>query len=147
MRPVRSLRAAPPDTTHPRRFCPLDRPLERSLCALLSPVLPTRLCAFADVVEGYREDNPAQTIAAVLPKGQPRKHLRAVPHHNVAQAIAKVRASGAYVSTRLSLEFTILTAARSGEVRLATWTEVDMDAAVWIAPASKMKAKREHRVP
>ena len=122
MRPVRSLRAAPPDSTHPRRFCPLDRPLERSLCALLSPVLPTRLCAFADVVEGYREDNPAQTIA-------------------------KVRASGAYVSTRLSLEFTILTAARSGEVRLATWTEVDMDAAVWIAPASRMRAKREHRVP
>ena len=70
-----------------------------------------------------------------------------MPHHNVAQAIAKVRASGAYVSTRLSLEFTILTAARSGEVRLATWTEVDMDAAVWIVPASRMKAKREHRVP
>lgn len=105
-----------------------------------------RVFAWA-VVEGYREDNPAQTIAAVLPKGQPRKHLRAVPHHNVAQAIAKVRASGAYVSTRLSLEFTILTAARSGEVRLATWPEVDMDAAAWIVPASRMKAKREHRVP
>ena len=47
----------------------------------------------------------------------------------------------------LALQFTILTAARSGEVRLATWAEIDMEAGVWTIAADRMKAGREHRVP
>ena len=46
-----------------------------------------------------------------------------------------------------ALEFAILCASRSGEVRLATWREIDLDAAVWVVPAARMKGKREHRVP
>lgn len=46
-----------------------------------------------------------------------------------------------------ALEFAILTAARSGEVRGATWAEIDLDAAVWTVPADRMKAGKEHRVP
>lgn len=46
-----------------------------------------------------------------------------------------------------ALEFAILCASRSGEVRLATWKEVDLEAAVWTIPAARMKGKREHRVP
>jgi integrase len=46
-----------------------------------------------------------------------------------------------------ALEFAILTAARSGEVRGATWGEIDLKAAVWAIPAARMKAGREHRVP
>ena len=45
------------------------------------------------------------------------------------------------------LEFTILTAARSGEVRGALWSEIDLDAAVWTVPGARMKAGKEHRVP
>jgi integrase len=45
------------------------------------------------------------------------------------------------------LEFLILTAARSGEVLGATWPEIDFDARLWIIPAERMKAGREHRVP
>lgn len=45
------------------------------------------------------------------------------------------------------LEFALLTAARSGEVRGATWAEIDMERAVWTIPAERMKARREHRVP
>ncbi len=41
----------------------------------------------------------------------------------------------------------MLTVARSGEVRLATWDEMDLAAGVWIIPAARMKAKREHRIP
>ena len=41
----------------------------------------------------------------------------------------------------------MLTVARSGEVRLATWDEMDLDAGVWTIPAARMKAKRDHRVP
>ena len=46
-----------------------------------------------------------------------------------------------------AFEFPVLTAARSGEVRLATWDEMDLDAGVWTIPAARMKAKRDHRVP
>lgn len=46
-----------------------------------------------------------------------------------------------------ALEFLALTAARSGEVRGAAWDEIDLDKALWIIPAQRMKMKREHRVP
>lgn len=46
-----------------------------------------------------------------------------------------------------ALEFAILTAARSGEVRGATWSEIDLESGVWIVPAERMKAGKEHRVP
>jgi integrase len=47
----------------------------------------------------------------------------------------------------LALEFTILTAARSGEVIGARWSEVDLAKAIWTVPAERMKAGKEHRVP
>ena len=46
-----------------------------------------------------------------------------------------------------SLEFLLLTAARRGEVRLARWTEVDLERRVWVVPSERMKLGREHRVP
>jgi len=46
-----------------------------------------------------------------------------------------------------ALEFAVLTAARSGEVRGAIWSEVDLKAALWTIPAARMKSGREHRVP
>ena len=55
----------------------------------------------------------------------------------------RVRGSG----TKLAFEFLVLTAARSAEVRLATWGEIDRDAAVWAIPGTRMKARRAHRVP
>ena len=48
---------------------------------------------------------------------------------------------------KLAFEFLVLTAARSGEVRGAVWTEIDRDEGVWTIPATRMKAKREQRVP
>ena len=53
----------------------------------------------------------------------------------------------AALATIRALEFLILTAARSGEVRGATWEEIDFESKVWIVPAERMKAGREHRVP
>jgi integrase len=46
-----------------------------------------------------------------------------------------------------ALEFLILTAARSGEVRFATWNEIDLDARLWIVPADRMKAGKIHKIP
>ena len=61
--------------------------------------------------------------------------------------IKTVRASHARPVVKLAFEFLVLTAARSGEVRGAVWTEIDRDEGVWTIPATRMKAKREHRVP
>jgi len=100
------------------------------------------------IAQGYRDDNPTEVLAQALPRdGAIKKHQRAVHHSKVADAIAVVHGSKAFVSTRLALEFLVLTAARSGEVRGARWREIDLDAAVWTVPAQRMKAKKPHRVP
>ena len=101
------------------------------------------------VAQGYRGDNLAgDAISAALPKtGTMRRHQRALPFAEVGAALARVKESRAYKGTALALEFLVLTACRSGEVRLATWDEVDLESETWTVPASRMKAKRDHRVP
>ena len=64
-----------------------------------------------------------------------------------ADALARVRASGAHRATALAFEFPVRTAGRSGQVRAARWDEVDETAATWTVPPARMKSKREHRVP
>ncbi len=101
------------------------------------------------IAQGYRADNPAgDAIAAALPKRPVQvQHMPALPHGEVAGAIATVRAGAAWIGTKLAFEFLVLTAARSAEVRLAMWDEIDLVSLVWTVPATRMKAKREHRVP
>ena len=101
------------------------------------------------IAEGYRSDNPAgDAVTAALPKGgHTTTHHRALPYSEVGAAIATVRNTGAWWSTKLAFEFLTLTATRSQEVRLAQWTEIDWDSATWTIPESHMKAGREHRVP
>ena len=64
----------------------------------------------------------------------------------LTRQISAWKGSPAWVGTKLAFELRVLTA-RSGEVRLATWDEIDTAAAVWTVPATRMKAKHEHRVP
>ena len=74
--------------------------------------------------------------------------MPALPYELVADCIAKVNSSQrASHSSKQALEFLVLTAARSAEVRKATWDEMDVDGATWTVSASRMKANREHRVP
>ena len=70
-----------------------------------------------------------------------------ISHREVAAALATVRASDAAPVVTLAFEFLVLTAARSGEVRLATWDEINTTDHVWTILATRMKANREHRVP
>ncbi len=101
------------------------------------------------VANGHRTDNPAgDAVLQALPRRRPPvKHHRALPYADVPDAVRQIRATRAWVGTRLALEFLILTACRSGEVRGAEWGEIDLDAALWTVPASRMKAAVEHRVP
>lgn len=101
------------------------------------------------IAQGHRTDNPAgQAISHALPRSRaPRPHHRALPHTEVAEALRRVRASGAYRGSILCLEFLVLTATRSGEARGARWEEIDLAEAIWSIPAARMKARRPHRVP
>ena len=96
-----------------------------------------------------RMDNPCDRVLPVLgPQGDIVQHMQALPHQDVAAAVETVRKSGsAAPAIKLALEFLVLTAARSSEVRLATWDEMDVAGGVWTISAARMKAKREHRVP
>ena len=96
----------------------------------------------------YRKDNPAGPhILSLLPKRPPSGHHPAQPHGDVGPALAEVRASRSTPVTKLAMEFLILTAARSGEVREASWSEIDLDAALWSVPGHCMKAGEPHDVP
>ena len=75
------------------------------------------------------------------------QNFRALSHFEVGAALAKVRSSDAYPSAKLCLTFLTLTATRSGEARLAEWSEIDLDTRTWTIPAERMKAGRQHRVP
>lgn len=100
------------------------------------------------VAHGWRGDNPGLTVLTLLPRQRKTaKSHKAVPYGQVADAIATVQASGVARGLRLGFEFMVLTAARTGEVRGATWDEIDLEAAVWTVPASRMKMERTHRVP
>lgn len=103
-------------------------------------------------VRGYRHgDNPARWKGH-LDKLLPKPSKVAKVEHHPALAAKEV---GAFMKTlramdglgARALEFLTLTAARSGEVRGARWSEIDMKAGVWTIPAERMKARKEHRVP
>jgi integrase len=101
------------------------------------------------VAKGWRQDNPADAIATALPKqdASKKQHRKALPYSEVAACIDAVKVSGAGLTTKLALEFVVLTACRSGEARMATWAEFDLDVKEWRIPGERMKSKRDHRVP
>jgi integrase len=101
---------------------------------------------------GWREgENPARWrghLENVLPrrsKIRRAKHHAALPWREIGNFMERLsKQNGVSV---LALRLSILTASRTGEVIGARWGEIDMPAALWIVPAERMKAGREHRVP
>ncbi len=96
-------------------------------------------------------DNPARWkghLELVLPtpaKITPVKHHDAMPYKDVPAFISRLRALTLVSAS--ALEFLILTACRTSEVRFAIWDEIDSTNRVWTIPKERMKAGREHRVP
>lgn len=100
---------------------------------------------------GYRTGpNPARwkghldKLLAAPGKLKKVDHHRALPYAKAPDFMAQLRQQEGLGAR--ALELVVLTAARSGEVRGATWNEFDLDQAMWVIPAERMKAKREHRV-
>ena len=103
-------------------------------------------------VSGYRDgENPARwrghldKVLPANPKSKRVKHLAALPFNEIGafmQALKAMDGNGAR-----ALEFTVLTAARSGEVLGAQWSEIDLANKLWTVPGERMKAGKAHRVP
>lgn len=98
---------------------------------------------------GHIAANPVTVVDHILPKQSAKpEHQPAMPWRQVPEFVAEHLASHKPTdSTRAALLLLILTAARSGEVRGATWDEFDLAGRVWNIPAVRMKAKEAHRVP
>lgn len=143
---------------------PLDQIQPRHIADALRPIwlekaetasrLKQRLHAI--MAWGWAHDhcksNPVDVVQHLLPQ-QPGKSVRtqhqpAMPWQDIPAFFAEhLRRASRYDVTRAMLEFLILTATRSGEVRGMKWPEVDLGNAIWTIPPERMKAKLQHRVP
>ena len=106
------------------------------------------------IAEGMCVSNPATGDALALPReNRISQHRKALPYAEVSGCIETIKASNAGGTTKLALEFIILTATRSGETRGACWEEFDFSGgddaatATWVIPKERIKMKRDHRVP
>ena len=100
--------------------------------------------------KNLRPDNPVDGAVAALPRanGNAQKHYRALPHREVASALGAIRrVKYTHPSTVPCVEMIVLTAVWAGEALGARWDEIDVEAARWTIPASRMKAGREFSVP
>ena len=141
---------------------PVDRITREDVLRALTPIWGTRqetarrvrqrirtVLAWAQAHGYIAGDNPAgEGIDGALPSMPAvKQHYRALPYDEVVNALAIVTASRASVAAKLALRFLVLTATRSGEIRNAEWSEVDVKRRLWVIPPLRMKANVEHRVP
>ena len=147
----------------PLRPKPIDAITTEDVLAVLAPVwtekpetasrLRGRIERVLDAgkARGLRTgENPARwrgNLDHLLPRRHKltRGHHAALPYDQVPTFVADLHERQALAA--LALEFLILTAGRSGEVRGALWSEIDLEAKLWTIPADRMKGGREHRVP
>lgn len=99
------------------------------------------------LVAGVIETNPATDLDVVAAQAPKRRHH---PHLPLAELPALLKAMDGFNGSPevlSALRMLLLTAARPGEVRGATWSEFDLEAAIWSIPAERMKMRRPHVVP
>ena len=140
---------------------PLDRVDRSDVLRVLTPIWTTRpetarrvrqrmrTVFLWGMAHGFMGTNPAgEVIDGALPAmPKVKAHLRALPYQEVGAALEAVESSQASVAAKLCFRFLVLTAARSGEARGATWDEIDLQGQEWRIPSWRMKAGMEHRVP
>jgi integrase len=92
--------------------------------------------------------NPAVSVKSILgDRQQVVRHQRALPYADVPAFARALRKRQGMASTRLSMEWLVLTATRSIETRGATWDEIDLDARQWTIPLSRNKMRKQHKAP
>lgn len=108
----------------------------------------SRVFDWAKTQEFIMHENPVYGIKQGLPRTRARiKHFAAMPYDEIAGFISHLHRSTQSDNVKLGLEFLILTACRSGELRFAKWSEIDFDGRRWTIPPERMKAGKSHLVP
>ena len=142
-------------------YTPLDRIDRGDVLQVLTPLWTTRpetarrvrqrmrTVFLWGMAHDFMKTNPAGEAidGALPPMPKVKEHLRALPYQEVRAALEAVQLSQASVSAKLCFRFLVLTAARSGEARGATWDEIDLEGKEWRIPSQRMKAGIDHRVP
>ena len=96
----------------------------------------------------YTGDNPVELAEQALPRLKASEsHFKALPYTEIHNIITALQSLEIQTSTKLSLQFLILTASRQKEVLNARWDEIDFNLNKWVVPANRMKAGKEHEVP
>lgn len=98
------------------------------------------------VQTGLATYNPAADMRGAL-KTKKVVHRAALNREDLPEFLRTLNVVDIHITTRLALKFTILTAARTGEVRGATWDEIHLNDAIWRIPAARMKMASPHNVP
>ena len=140
---------------------PINRIGREEILRILAPIWSTRpetarrirryiRSVFSwSMAHGFVEGDPAgEKVSGALPTmPSVKENFRSLDYREIGEALELIEASGASMAAKLCFRFLILTAARSGEARGATWDEIDYEARTWTIPASRMKGGRAHRQP
>lgn len=138
----------PVDVITPPMILQVIRAIEkRGSLEIASKVLQRVTAVFRYAVQtGRATFNPAAEMRGVL-KTRKVVHRAALDAKDLPTFLQELRAGDIHTTTRLALQFAILTAARSGEVRGSTWDEIDLDNTLWKIPGARMKMDSPHTVP
>lgn len=110
-----------------------------------------RIIDYARSQGWYAGENPARWrghLASILPRPSavaPVRNFPAVPYRDLPGVMQRLAGQGGIAA--VAVRFVCLTASRSDMVRSMTWKEVDIDRGLWVIPATRMKSRRDHRVP
>lgn len=140
---------------------PVAEVTPREILAILQPIWHEKPETAGRVLQRMRAIFDAAIFRQVRTKADPTtgvssalgplrrdvQHHDALPYEDVPAFITDLRAGPAKPITRLALEFLVLTAVRSGEVRGAVWSEIDLEAKLWSIPGKRMKGGKDHAVP
>ena len=119
----------------------------RDALVVAQKVLQRMSAVFRFAVQtGRATYNPASEMKGIVKK-RPVQHHPMIGTKELPQFLQTLNSADIHITTKLALEFAILTAARTGEVRGATWDEIDLDDCVWKIPGERMKMKVAHTVP
>lgn len=138
----------PVDDISPPMILDIIRTIEdRGALEMARKVLQRITAVFRYAIQtGRATYNPAAEMKGVL-KPKKVQHRPAFSAEELPKFLKELHASDIYITTRLAIEFTLLTATRSGEVRGATWDEIKLNDKLWKIPGSRMKMNTPHTIP
>lgn len=120
---------------------------DRGALVIATKVLQRMTAVFRYAIQsGYATYNPATDMKGLI-KTRKAEHHPMIKPDELPGFLRTLNTADIHTTTKLAMQFVILTAARTSEVREATWAEIDFDKCLWSIPGERMKMKVPHTVP